>query len=83
MTTQSPTVIESQVAIVGQYVRLEVIVTSGDSFKVTQLSVIKGMVGLRMSDWSPVSFSYSGNIATVATPGLLNDSIVVVAGGIQ
>jgi hypothetical protein len=79
----SPTVVESQSAIVGEYVRLEATVTTGDSLKVVNLSVIQGAVGMRMKDWSPVTFTFAGNIATVATPGLLNDRIVVVAGGIR
>jgi hypothetical protein len=79
----SPTIVESQSAIVGEYVRLEVTVSTGDTFRVPQLSQIKGAVGMRMTDWSTVAFTYTGNIATVATPGLLTDRIVVVAGGIK
>jgi hypothetical protein len=79
----SPTIIESQSAIVGEYVRLEVTVTTGDTFRVSQLSQIKGAVGMRMTDWSTVVLTFVGNIATVATQGLLTDRIVVVAGGIR
>jgi hypothetical protein len=81
--SQSPTVIESQSAIVGNYVRVEVTVSTGDSFKISQLSVIKGISGLRMSDWSIVALTFVGNIATVATAGLSVERIVVVAGGVR
>lgn len=79
--SQHPSLIRVTEGIIGYYVVLEATVTTNDTVKVRQLSLINGVVALKMADWSAVSCTWTGNIITVTQSGLINARIVVVAGG--
>ena len=67
--------------ITGYFVTLTVTVSTGDTFNVRDLARVAGAVGLKVADWSSLSFTYAGNTITVITVGLSSTPIVVLAGG--
>ncbi len=82
MTNQSISVVKSGSAIVGAYVTFTATVTTGDQLKIKELSQVRGVVGMKLSNWTAVEFTYTGNILTVTTSNLLSEPIIVTAGGL-
>lgn len=82
MTNQSISVVKSGSAIVGAFVTFTATVTTGDQLKVKELSQVKGVVGMKLSNWTAVEFTYTGNILTVTTANLISEPIIVTAGGL-
>jgi hypothetical protein len=82
LTNQSISVVKSGSAIVGAYVTFTATVTTGDQLKIKELSQVRGVVGMKLSNWTAVEFTYTGNILTVTTSNLLSEPIIVTAGGL-
>jgi hypothetical protein len=81
VSAQTPQVVRDSAGIVGYYVILEVVVSTGDTFKVQQLASISGVAALKIADWSTVTCTSVGNVVTVTQAGLSGARIVAVVGG--
>lgn len=78
---QTPILIKSSEAVIGYYVVMEVIVTTDDTFDVDELATISRVLAMKMSDWSIVSTSHTGNTVTVSQLELSSDKIVALVAG--
>jgi hypothetical protein len=81
MAMQTPVVVRDTVGIVGYYVVVEVVVSTGDQFKVSQLATVANVVAMKIVDWSAVTCTATGNIVTVTQAGLNQVRIVALVGG--
>jgi hypothetical protein len=82
MSTQNAVVVRDEAGIVGYYIVVEASVSTGDNFKVSQLSTITNVVALQVSSsWASVSCTFAGNIVTVTQAGLSAVRIVALVGG--
>ena len=81
MTKQIGVVTGTSEAIIGYYTVLEVIVTTGDTFDVPGLATIARVLAMKMTDWSVVTCTSSGNTVTVTQAGLSTDKIVALVAG--
>jgi hypothetical protein len=68
-------------AVIGNYVVVEHVVSTNDTFKVHQLATISRVLATKMSDWSVVTCTAAGNTVTVTQAGLSNVKIVALVAG--
>lgn len=76
-----PTTIQESVAVIGYYVVQEAIVSTSSTIKVQGLTTIAKVVMLKMSDWSALTTTSTGNTITVTSASLTNIPVIILSCG--
>ncbi len=81
MADQSPILVRSETGITGYFCTYLVTLSTNDTFKARDLLLVQGAVGLKITDWTPVTLTYAGNVVTLTSAGLTAVPVVVLVGG--
>lgn len=79
--SESPSTVIDNAAVIGNYVVVEHVVSTDDTFQIHQLSTISRVLAMKMSDWGTVTCTWVGNTVTVTQANLSNSKIVAMVAG--
>jgi len=60
-------------------VTFKAVMSTNDTVTLERYTTIKACTGIKVSDCTIVTFSFSGNVATLTTAGITDELIVVLA----